>query len=101
MHNPAEYIIQVVGALGEEWSGRLGGLTIATTKEAGQHPVTTLSGQLADQAALLCMLNGLYNIVPALQFEGWWKKYCSNVTGEFLDSTKGENTNGTFTKHYR
>lgn len=70
MHNPAEYIIQVVGALGEEWSGRLGGLTVATTEEADQQPVTTLTGQLADQAALLGVLNGLYNMrLPVLSVE--------------------------------
>jgi hypothetical protein len=47
MHNPAVFTMRVVGVLSEEWSGRLGGLTIITSEKTGQQPVTTLTGQLA------------------------------------------------------
>ena len=70
MCNPAVFTMRVVGVLGEEWSGRLGGLTLITSEKAGQQSVTTLTGQLADQAALLGVLNSLYNMrLPVLSVE--------------------------------
>ena len=47
---PATYRIRVQGSLAESWSDRLGGLTITTTGQTGEAPVTTLGGQLRDQA---------------------------------------------------
>lgn len=55
------YRIIVEGSLDECWSGRLGGMQITTTR-GDQKPVTTLHGQLSDQAALMGVLNSLYQL---------------------------------------
>ncbi len=49
---PGEYVIKVKGHLGEDSSYWFEGLTIATSFEEDGRPITTLSGPLADQAAL-------------------------------------------------
>ena len=71
--SPAKYKISVVGILEESFSDRLCGLTIRNTQpdqNAGSKPVTTLTGQLADQAALFGVLNALYNMrMPLLAVE--------------------------------
>jgi hypothetical protein len=59
---PATYRIRVQGILTENWSDRLGGVTIATTGQSSEVPVTTLSGQLRDQAALCGVLNTLHDL---------------------------------------
>jgi len=70
--SPAKYRISVVGLLEESYSDRLGGLTILGI-EADQDAsvgITTLTGQLADQAALFGVLNALYNMrMPLLKVE--------------------------------
>ena len=58
----ASYRIMAEGLLDERWSGRLSGMQIVTRQEAGQKPVTTLSGQVPDQAALIGVLNSLYQL---------------------------------------
>ena len=58
---PGTYRISVQGNLPESWSDRLGGMTITVTGAADQTPVTTLCGWLRDQAALLGVLNALYD----------------------------------------
>ena len=60
----AEYRITVIGFLDESWSDRLGGLEIMNTEPIqGQEKTTvTLTGKIADQAALLGVLNALYNM---------------------------------------
>ena len=71
---PATYRIRVQGILAESWSDRLGGLTITTIGQAGEAPVTTLSGPLRDQAALCGVLNTLHDLrLPLLSVEckGW------------------------------
>ena len=57
----AEYLITVQGIVGADWADYLGGLAISVNKGTGQ-PATTLSGRLIDQAALLGVLNNLYNL---------------------------------------
>ena len=57
----AEYLITVQGVVGADWADYLGGLTISVNKGTGQ-PATTLSGRMIDQAALLGVLNNLYNL---------------------------------------
>jgi hypothetical protein len=57
---PARYTIRVEGHLSPDWSARLGGLGITTTP--GGVPVTELTGELRDQAALLGVLNALYEL---------------------------------------
>ena len=57
------YSIRVAGLLDKSWSDRLGGMSINNGELEGEgtRPVTTLTGPLADQAALLGVLNALYN----------------------------------------
>jgi len=59
---PATYRIRVQGRLNASWSERLGGLRITTRRRAGQIPVTTLVGQVRDQAELIGILNSLYEL---------------------------------------
>ena len=60
--SPAIYQITVQGRIDPTWSDRLEGMTIClTTAEAGS-PLTTLEGQLSDQAALAGVLNTLYEL---------------------------------------
>ncbi len=70
--SPAKYKISVVGVLDGSFSARLGGLTIhnvESDRTTGK-PVVTLTGQLADQAALLGVLNALYNLhMPLIAVE--------------------------------
>jgi hypothetical protein len=58
----AAYCIQVVGYLDENWSERLGGLTITSSSLEGGSILTTLSGELVDQAALFGVLVALYDM---------------------------------------
>ena len=59
---PATYRILVKGTLREDWSDRLGGMSI-TTQTRGEHEtVTELVGQLLDQAALAGVLETLYEL---------------------------------------
>ena len=58
---PARYRIQVKGYLDASCSDWLGGMSITTTGEVDEAPVTTLVGRLLDQAALMGVLNTLYN----------------------------------------
>jgi len=59
--HPAFYRIQIQGHLGQHWSESMAGLTISVSEEHDQ-PVTTLSGEVLDQAALMGVLNGLYGM---------------------------------------
>jgi hypothetical protein len=59
--SPACYRIRGQGALGASWSDRLGGMKITGPESTDPTPVTTLCGRLVVQAALLGVLNALYN----------------------------------------
>ena len=63
---PATYNIHVEGLLDESWSERLAGMNIKIIERKNLLPVTTLSGQLTDQAELLGVLNALYNLGKSL-----------------------------------
>jgi hypothetical protein len=66
----ATYRIRVKGHLDSSWSDRLGGLTITTSSQGDEPAVTTLYGEVVDQAALARVLNGLYNLhLPLLSVE--------------------------------
>ena len=71
LENPAVYHIQVQGLLDPEWSTRLSGLAIQSQAfKSDKMPITTLSGQLRDQAALFGVLNTLYDLrLPLLSVE--------------------------------
>lgn len=60
--NPACYAILVQGAMDERWSGRLSGLSVKSFEPEGGFPVTRLSGEVLDQAALFGVLNTLYEM---------------------------------------
>ena len=58
---PTIYQITVTGRLAPEWADYLSGVTI-TINESGSQTTTTLSGEFMDQAALMGVLNNLYNL---------------------------------------
>jgi len=62
--HPAIYSIQVLGCLDKSWSKRLCDLTILSyhTVLIDGMEMTTLTGELIDQAALMGVLNALYNL---------------------------------------
>jgi hypothetical protein len=70
LDTPATYRIQVKGHLDSNWSDRLGGLTITTSSQEDEPTVTTLRGDLLDQAALTGVLYALYSLhLPLLSVE--------------------------------
>jgi hypothetical protein len=70
LDSPATYRIRVKGFLPGSWSDRLGGLAITTTSQDAEPTVTTLYGQVVDQAALAGVLSALYNMqLPLLSVE--------------------------------
>ena len=70
VYNPASYQISIQGHLPRSWHDRVGGMTVSTRGNADRDPVTTLSGQLLDQAALMGVLNTMYLLgLPLLSVE--------------------------------
>ena len=70
VYAPATYQIRVQGVVGESWGDYYAGMTIDIDREAEQRPVTTLTGQLQDQAALIGALTHLYDrCLPILSVE--------------------------------
>ena len=65
------YEIRVPGCLGENWSDWAGGMTITIESEADGPPVTTLTGLVADQAALQSLLRRLYSLGLPLISVNW------------------------------
>ena len=61
MFEPQVYVITVHGELEPYWSDRLGGMTI-TVHRTGDGPVTILTGELVDQAALQGILQAVYDL---------------------------------------
>ena len=57
-----KYRILVHGSLDKSWSERLGGLRIAPSSTKGQGSVTSLVGQVRDQAELAGVLDTLYEL---------------------------------------
>ncbi len=73
-HEPATYRIYVQGILDEQWSDRMGGVTITPGDQTSKSPVTVLAGRLLDQAALFGVLNLLYDMrlpLLAIECEDW------------------------------
>ena len=67
---PATYRIKVQGYLDENRSDFLAGMTISTASKGDQGVVTTLVGQLRDQAELTGVINTLYELhLPILSVE--------------------------------
>jgi hypothetical protein len=66
--DPATYQIRVQGRLKASWSDRLEGMRISVAASDGGPFVTTLEGELLDQAALAGVLNTLYELhLPVLE----------------------------------
>jgi hypothetical protein len=64
---PANYWISVEGKIDPTWSDRLEGMKISLTIGDNGPPVTTLEGELSDQAALAGVLNTIYELhMPVL-----------------------------------
>jgi hypothetical protein len=59
---PATYQICVQGRIDPTMSDLLGGMTISPDTVEADHKVTTLCGELGDQAALVGVLNTLYEL---------------------------------------
>jgi hypothetical protein len=58
----AFYHIHILGHLDESWSDHLSGMTISPVPDTGGAQETLLTGVLADQAALMGVLNTLYDM---------------------------------------
>jgi hypothetical protein len=56
------YRILILGTLDAGWSDRLGGMTISSTRLADGTTATTLIGALADQSALVGVVNTLHDL---------------------------------------
>ena len=59
---PATYQISVQGRIDPTWSDRLEGMTIRPATVEAIPPVTTMEGELSDQAALAGVLNTIYEL---------------------------------------
>ena len=67
---PAVYRISIQGILGKDWSDYYGGMTIEHEGDPKQYAMTILVGRLADQSALIGVLNSLHDIgYPILSVE--------------------------------
>ena len=68
--SPAMYRIGVQGHVPPRWCDRLEGMTVTERSSEAEPPVTTLFGELSDQAALAGVLNTLYDLhLPVLLVE--------------------------------
>jgi hypothetical protein len=59
---PATYQIIVEGRIDPTWSDRMEGMTICQATAGTGSPLTTLEGELGDQAALAGVLNTIYEL---------------------------------------
>jgi len=58
----AHYQISVTGILDSGWVERRWGMTSSTVEQRGEPDQTVLAGEVVDQAALIGVLNALYNM---------------------------------------
>ena len=67
---PAVYRIRIQGILDKNWSDYCGGMTIEHEGDPKRYAKTILMGRVADQSALIGVLNALYDIgFPILSVE--------------------------------
>jgi hypothetical protein len=59
---PATYQISVQGRIDSSWSDRLEGMAICLVTTKASSPITTLTGEVSDQAALVGVLDTLYEL---------------------------------------
>jgi hypothetical protein len=70
MFEPATYRISILGTLDKNWSDYCGGMKIEHDIMLNRYPVTILTGVLTDQAALIGVINSLYDLgCPLLSVE--------------------------------
>ena len=70
IEDPATYKIFVQGCLEDVWSDRLANMAITMDLSNEHSPVSTLTGKVRDQAELVGVLNGLYELrMPLLYME--------------------------------
>ena len=70
MDIPVTYRIRVQGLIDKSWFSYYDNMEIEVEKGTRNHPVTTLTGRVADQAALQGMLNLVYELrLPILSVE--------------------------------
>jgi len=69
LYDPVTYVIRVEGVIDPAWSNRLGGMRINVIK-AHRQSATELVGSVKDQAALIGILETLYDLgLPILSVE--------------------------------
>ena len=61
MDQPATYRICVTGSLERDLAERFWGMTASPDERTGEPDQTVLVGEIADQAALVGIINALYN----------------------------------------
>lgn len=66
MDRPVKYRIRSRGILDASWSDYFSGMAIHHVVRPGEGHITTLVGRLIDQAALIGVLNHLYDLGLAL-----------------------------------
>ena len=67
---PSSYRIRVEGPVSAGWVSRLADMTITVRQAASRQQVTTLTGEVRDQAALMGVLTELYDMgFPLLKVE--------------------------------
>jgi hypothetical protein len=70
MFEPATYRISILGTLDKRSSDYYGGMSIEHDVVLNQYPITILTGRLTDQAALIGVINSLYDLgCPLLSVE--------------------------------
>lgn len=70
IEDSVNYRIRVQGCLEDVWSDRLADMTITMDIHDKEAPVSTLVGRVRDQAELVGVLNGLYELrMPLLAIE--------------------------------
>ena len=77
---PVSYQIQIQGHLSQTWADYLGSMEVSISGES-EGAMTTLSGQVRDQAALMGLLNSLYD----LGFSLLYVEYQSNPRKEVAE----------------
>ena len=67
---PAIVLVQVQGRIGDRWAGWFNGLALRVDEPGDGPEVTTLTGRVADQTALLGLLSKLVNLgFPLMRVE--------------------------------
>ena len=62
MYRAADYCITVSGAIDENWFDYHDHMVVEEVDVGKKRPLTTLTGQVTDQAALMGILNHLYDL---------------------------------------